>query len=63
MAFVRFPVAWWEWKSILLSSASTRVQLNGVHGERIYHARGLGQGDPLSLMLFVLVMEILNNLF
>jgi hypothetical protein len=63
MAFVGFLSAWRQWISVLLSSASTRVQLNGIHGERICHARGLQQSDPLSPMLFVLVMEILNSLF
>jgi hypothetical protein len=45
--------------SVLLSLASTRILLNGNPGERICYARGLRQGDPLSHMLFLLLMEVL----
>jgi hypothetical protein len=45
----------------ILGTASTKILLNGVAGRRICHARGLHQGDPLSPMLFVLVMEVINH--
>jgi hypothetical protein len=44
------------------SSLGDCVCLNGTQGSRICHARGLRQGDLLSPMLFVLVMEILGAL-
>ena len=57
-----FSRRWTNWISLILSSASTKIILNGSLGRRICHARGLHQGDPLSPLLFVLVMEGLNAL-
>ncbi|KAM0873929.1 hypothetical protein ACQ4PT_037735 [Festuca glaucescens] len=44
----------------LLSTASTRVLLNGTSGSRIANRRGLRQGDPFSLQLFILILEVLH---
>jgi hypothetical protein len=49
-----FGQIWRDIISGLLSSASTRVLLNGIPGDIISHRRGLRQGDPLSPMLLFL---------
>jgi len=53
---------WIDLISLILSSASTKFILNGSPDRRICHARGLHQGNPLSPLLFVLVMGGLNTL-
>jgi hypothetical protein len=55
-----------KWRNLisnLLATSSTQILLNGFLGEQIRHRRGLRQGDPLSPMLFVLVMDVLSSLF
>jgi hypothetical protein len=51
-----------KWIALLLYTANTKVMVNGSPGGRIYHARGLRQGDPTSPMLFVAGMEVMTTL-
>jgi hypothetical protein len=57
-----FGTIWCDMISGLLTTSSTQILLNGVLGEFIAHQRGLCQGDPLSPMLFILVMDVLSRL-
>lgn len=57
-----FPSRWRDWISALLATSSSQVLLNGIPGQPIAHGRGLRQGDPLSLLLFVLAIDPLQRL-
>ena len=46
--------------TLMLSSSSMRVLVNGQPGDQFWHGRGLRQGDPGSPMFFIMVLDVLN---
>jgi hypothetical protein len=57
-----FGQIWCDIISRLLATSSTQILLNGIPISFIAHQKGLREGDPLSPMLFILVMDILSLL-
>lgn len=58
---VGFPEKFTNWIMISFSSVSYRFNINGQYTRIIEAKRGLRQGNPISLLLFVIIMEILNR--
>ena len=57
-----FSDKWRRWISFCLSTVRFSILINGTPPGFFGSSRGLRQGDPLSLLLFVLVMEAVGRM-
>jgi hypothetical protein len=57
-----FPQLFVSWIMTTVTTVSYKFNINGKYTDRMEARRGIRQGDPLSPLLFVIIMEYLNRL-
>jgi retron-type reverse transcriptase len=57
-----FDNRWINWMQALMQTAKTVVLLNSILGSWIQIKKGLRQGDTLSALLFIIFVDILQQL-
>ena len=57
-----FGVRWYRWIRTYISIVQFSILFNGSLADFFGSSRGLRQGDPLSLMFFLFMMEVLSKM-
>ena len=59
---IRFRVNWCRWIRTCISTVQFSILVNGSSAEFFGSSRGLRQGNPLFLMLFLVMMEVFSRM-
>ena len=59
---MRFGMRWCRWIRTCISTVQFSVLFNGSPADFFGSSRGLRQGDPLSSILFLVMMEVFNKM-
>jgi len=60
MGRMSFPTLWRKWMKECVCTATASILVNGCPTDEFALKRGLRQGDPISLFLFLIAVEGLN---